>query len=263
MSVSNHLWTGATFTPAHLRRQVIVPELLVVHYTATLDAVGVIQTFAAKAAKASAHLVIDTDGSVTQMVEFNRWAAHAGKSSWRGRPACNGFSIGVELVNPGPLYRTADGYVETIRRRPWTGEVAHARHKHGGLFQHWAVYPAAQLDRLHEIAAALVEDYHLKDIVGHDDISPGRKIDPGPAFPLRELKALLGDRQLDGENDYRTTTVLNVRTGPGTHFPLVAGSPLAAGTFVEIIHAEPTWSLVRTPDAQVEGWCFGQYLAPE
>lgn len=261
MKIVDHQLDEATFRPAHQRGAPIVPELLVIHYTATLGALGVIQAFEAKTAKASAHLVVDLDGTVTQMVEFNRWAAHAGASTWRGKDGCNNFSIGIELVNPGPLYRTGDGYVETIRRRPWNGGVVHARHKNGGGFEHWAAYPAAQLDRLKEIAELLVETYSLKDIVGHDDVAPGRKIDPGPAFPLRDLKALLGDRQENGANVYRTTTVLNVRSGAGTQHGLVAGSPLPPNTFVELIDADGPWRLIRTPNAEIEGWCFGQYLA--
>jgi len=109
--------------------------------------------------RVSSHLCIRRDGSVTQYVKFNERAWHAGQSSWEGRFACNDFSIGVELegadtVPYDPLqYRALAEVVAALCR----------------------AYPALSPDRL----------------VGHSDISPGRKTDPGPAFDWAHARRLI------------------------------------------------------------------------
>jgi N-acetyl-anhydromuramoyl-L-alanine amidase len=100
--------------------------------------------------RVSSHLVVARDGGLTQFVKFTDRAWHAGQSSYDGRAACNDFSIGVELEG-----------VDTL------------------------AYEATQYDTLAEVVAALCDAYPRlsKDrLVGHSDISPGRKTDPGPGF---------------------------------------------------------------------------------
>lgn len=112
--------------------------------------------------KVSAHVLIDRAGVPTQFVSFNDRAWHAGRSSHRGREACNDFSVGVEL--------------EGVDDAPYRPE---------------------QYAMLVELIAALRRAYpSLRDaeIVGHSDISPGRKTDPGPAFDWPRLRNALAAR---------------------------------------------------------------------
>lgn len=100
--------------------------------------------------RVSSHVVIERDGAVTQYVRFTERAWHAGKSSYQGRDACNDFSVGVELEGTDTL-----------------------------------PYEAAQYAALAEVVAALCAAYPRLSpdrLVGHSDIAPGRKTDPGPAF---------------------------------------------------------------------------------
>ena len=100
--------------------------------------------------RVSSHLLVTRDGGLTQFVKFTDRAWHAGLSSYEGRPACNDFSIGVELEGS-----------DTV------------------------AYEAAQYTALAEAVAALCDAYPRLSparLVGHSDISPGRKTDPGPAF---------------------------------------------------------------------------------
>lgn len=97
--------------------------------------------------KVSAHFLIRRDGSLTQFVPVFRRAWHAGASSWRGRGACNDFSVGVELEG------TDDGPFEE-----------------------------AQYRALEELIARLRGALPLRDIAAHSDVAPGRKTDPGPGF---------------------------------------------------------------------------------
>jgi N-acetyl-anhydromuramoyl-L-alanine amidase len=109
--------------------------------------------------RVSAHVLIRRDGQIVQYIPLSARAWHAGKSAYRGRSACNDFSIGVEL----------EGTDET----PYTD---------------------AQYDTLASLAAALLAAYpslSAEAIVGHSDIAPGRKTDPGPAFDWLRLRAAL------------------------------------------------------------------------
>ncbi len=111
--------------------------------------------------RASAHALIRRDGQIVQYVPFGQRAWHAGKSEYRGRPACNDFSIGVEL----------EGADDT----PYTD---------------------AQYRELAALAAALLKAYPSlsgQAIAGHSDIAPGRKTDPGPAFDWPRFRALLAE----------------------------------------------------------------------
>jgi N-acetyl-anhydromuramoyl-L-alanine amidase len=109
--------------------------------------------------RVSAHLCIRRDGGITQYVKFSERAWHAGQSSWEGRSACNDFSIGVELEG-----------ADTVR------------------------YDPLQYRALAQVVAALCEAYPALSpdrLVGHSDISPGRKTDPGPAFDWAHARRLI------------------------------------------------------------------------
>lgn len=114
--------------------------------------------------RVSAHFVIRRDGDLIQFVACASRAWHAGASSWRGRSACNDFSIGIEL--------------EGVDERP---------------------YDDRQYARLAELARGLFERYAIESIVGHEHIAPGRKTDPGPAFDWRrfEFESQLESRLFD------------------------------------------------------------------
>ena len=102
--------------------------------------------------RVSAHLLIKRDGEITQFVPFNKRAWHAGASSYQGRENCNDFSIGIELEGTD----------------------------HGS-------YTEAQYQTLNQTLKVLKSSYPITDIVGHSDIAPGRKTDPGEAFDWSKL----------------------------------------------------------------------------
>ena len=112
--------------------------------------------------RVSAHLLIDRDGVVRQYVPFHLQAWHAGQSSYRGRERCNEYSIGIELEG--------------------TDFVA---------------FSAAQYATLVEVSALLMQRYPQitpERVVGHSDIAPGRKTDPGPCFDWDYFRAQLAAR---------------------------------------------------------------------
>ncbi len=261
MKIADHRIEGVKFVATDNMGGTMTPEYVIIHYTATQGASGVISAFQGMGgATVSAHLVVDTDGTVTQMVPFNRVAWHAGKSQWGGKSGCNQFTIGIEIVNPGYLTKSTNGYLDS-GSRPYKGEVVEARHKNTALkYSHWAAYTPEQISAVSEICQALFQAYPLRGVAGHDDISPGRKFDPGPAYPLRQLQSLVEGRRDDGEPRYRTSTQLNVREGAGVNFAQVPGSPLASGTEVLQVDASDPWWHVTTPDGTVEGWVHSRFL---
>ena len=162
-----------------------VRRFLVIHFTSGATAESSIEFWRTPAAKgASAHVVIDRDGTVYQCRPFNVTCGHAGVSRWQQFSNLNSCSIGIELANAGDD--------ERLTKRWSKYPAIEARHKNGGTLKMWEAYPVAQLNACEEVSQALVARYKLDDIVGHDDIAPSRKVDPGPAFPMKSLRAVCG-----------------------------------------------------------------------
>ena len=249
---------------------------LVMHYTAGGSADESIGWLANKQAKASAHIVIAKDGTITQMVPFNRVAWHAGNSTWENVDGLNSHSIGIELDGFG-IVGDADG--------PWrspggkavpAADVLVATHKNETAPRGWARYPQVQLDVARELATLLVREYGLKDVIGHEDIAPGRKQDPGPAFPMASFRAEVMARPAPAVSTpagpaagarFRVTTTLNVRRGPGAQESTVNGSPLPAGTIVRAVADRDGWKQVTAEGAVngvtgVSGWVGAKFVEP-
>lgn len=186
---------GAPFNPANRR-------FLIAHYTAGTQITRTINHFKNPSSQASAHLVIDRDGSITQIVPFSRVAWHAGISAWKpssGKTVkgLNAYSIGIELVNAGWLRRSENGIFFTWRgEKVDPGDVIETYPKAPESFgkRWWMIYPEKQLSAFIEVAEALVDEYSLEDLLGHSDISPGRKTDPGPVFPIESIRSILFGR---------------------------------------------------------------------
>lgn len=162
---------------------------VVVDFTATGDLGRTASWLANPTAKASAHVLIDRDGTVVQMVPLNRIAWHAGRSSWKEVTGLNRHSIGIELINLGKLTRSPEGAWLT-----WTGEpVPDPASRPGPDDTRWHDYPEPQVQALISVLRAVSATYGIppEDIIGQSDISPQRKLGPGPAFPWEQVRAAL------------------------------------------------------------------------
>ena len=185
MVLKNNLVVGDRVTvdlyPYWESCMVIKPEFIVEHYTATRT----LQE--ALASQYWAHFYIEPDGHILQRVPVNVWAPHAGISEWGGRYDLNKFSIGVEHVNYGRLSKTNCGWCRDSVCYP-ENEIVIAKHKLESGIYGWPKFTEAQLQSSRELNACLFSATHWIDIVGHEDICA--KVDPGPAFPLVEMKEL-------------------------------------------------------------------------
>jgi N-acetylmuramoyl-L-alanine amidase len=132
------------------------PALVVIHYTSDGSAASALATLTSPSSRVSAHYFIDRDGSIRQLVDENARAWHAGESRWGAMADVNSASIGIELDNDG-----REGY------------------------------PPVQMDSLLRLLWDLRQRYRLSpaSFLGHSDVAPSRKSDPGPLFPWRLLAA--------------------------------------------------------------------------
>lgn len=243
-------------------------EYLVIHYTAGRSAESSVSALTNSSLKASAHLVIGRDGSITQLADLNAITWHAGVSSWMGLSGMNRYSIGIELDNAGPLEKTAKGWVAWFGEVYPDDQVIEAVHKNETTRRGWHLYTPEQLFVTLEVSSALINHYQIKDILGHDDIAPRRKIDPGPAFPLATFRARLFGRADDGadNNDiYQATSNLNIRSNPGEQFARLSVSPLPRGTQLKVVDSEGVWKRVEVIGIvkgvkNVHGWVHGDYI---
>ena len=133
-------------------------DMLVLHYTDMASAEVSLARLCDPVAQVSSHYLIDEDGTIYALVPEEKRAWHAGVSYWRGETAINARSIGIELQNPG----------HSLGYRP---------------------FPEAQIAALIELVQGIQGRHPIpaRNIVGHSDVAPDRKIDPGELFPWKRL----------------------------------------------------------------------------
>lgn len=136
------------------RRGGLTPELVVIHYTAMTDCEAAKDRLCDAQAEVSAHWLIAEDGTLHALVDENMRAWHAGAGSWQGRDDVNSRSIGIELSNRGdhPFSARQFSALEQLLR---------------DILKRWNIAP--------------------EGVIGHSDMAPGRKIDPGPRFDWLRL----------------------------------------------------------------------------
>lgn len=151
-------------SPNHDDRDGAAIDMLVLHYTGMKTAQAALARLCDPAAKVSAHYTVDEDGIVYAHVPEAHRAWHAGVSSWAGATDINARSIGIELVNPGHEY----GYRD---------------------------FPDAQIEALITLCHGILLRHPIPSarVLGHSDVAPARKEDPGERFPWQRLaKAGIG-----------------------------------------------------------------------
>ena len=135
-------------------------DILLLHYTGMQSAEAAIARLRDPAARVSSHYVVEEDGLVWQLVPEQRRAWHAGVSSWRGDTVLNDRSVGVEIVNPG--------------------------HEWG-----YRAFPALQMAAVCELCLGILARHPIpaRNVIGHSDVAPDRKDDPGELFDWAGLAA--------------------------------------------------------------------------
>lgn len=134
------------------------PDMLVLHYTGMQTGEAALARLRDAEAQVSAHYLIEEDGRIFSLVPEERRAWHAGRGVWQGEDDCNAASIGIEIVNPG--------------------------HEFG-----YRAFPDAQIASVIALISDIRERWTVPDsrIIGHSDLAPERKDDPGELFPWKRL----------------------------------------------------------------------------
>lgn len=132
------------------------PYIILLHYTGMKTAQGALDRLTDPASKVSSHYTIDEDGVVFHHVPEEKRAWHAGQSYWQGETNINAVSIGIEIVNPGHEF----GYTE---------------------------FPDQQISAVKKLCQDIMIRHDIKYALGHSDVAPTRKQDPGELFPWEQL----------------------------------------------------------------------------
>lgn len=134
------------------------PDIILLHYTGMRTGEGAEQRLRDPTAEVSSHYLVHEDGRIVQMVRETDRAWHAGKSSWCGQTDINSRSVGIEIVNPG--------------------------HEHG-----YRPFPEAQMDAVVALCLGIQARHGIAAtrVLGHSDVAPGRKVDPGELFDWKRL----------------------------------------------------------------------------
>ncbi|MEO9969314.1 MAG: N-acetylmuramoyl-L-alanine amidase, partial [Hyphomonadaceae bacterium] len=138
-------------------------DMLVLHYTGMVSGQAALDRMCDAAAEVSAHYLVWEDGRISQLVDEGKRAWHAGIGSWQGDTDLNSCSIGIEIVNGGHNVPLGDGSLPP--------------------------YPEVQIEAVIALSQSIIARHHIPQarIVGHSDIAPARKEDPGEHFPWAQL----------------------------------------------------------------------------
>ena len=133
-------------------------KFIIIHYTGMKSQSGALERLCDSSSKVSAHYFIKDNGKLVNLVPDLYEAWHAGKSSWKNFKSLNKYSIGIEINNPG--------------------------HDHG-----YSKFKKKQISTLKKLLKSLINKYKIRNqnILGHSDVSPDRKKDPGEKFPWKDL----------------------------------------------------------------------------
>ncbi|WP_300531594.1 N-acetylmuramoyl-L-alanine amidase [Maricaulis sp.] len=133
-------------------------SLIILHYTGMKDGPTALARMCDEDAQVSAHYMVEEDGRIFRLVAEDKRAWHAGVSSWGGKSDINSASVGIEIVNGGHDFGLPD-------------------------------FPQVQIDAVIALTREVMQRHRIKpaQVIGHSDIAPGRKIDPGEVFPWNQL----------------------------------------------------------------------------
>lgn len=283
MDFKNHIAQGIQFSRAKNIGGKIKPTVLVLHDTAgRLEKYNSANYLLDAPRGVSVHFVLERDGTLTQQVPTNRRAGHAGESEYHNVPDVNNFSIGIEIVNPGRMTAVGNGLARTWFKQTFNmaeheiHEIETPEHGRGA----WMDYTPEQLDTLETFLPSLF-DYvpTLEDIVPHWYISPGRKFDTNPLFPLESIKArVLGrddlqeQRAREASDDCEDAgelvqidvpnSALNMRKWPSFNPNVIAtiGDGVVVPVLRKGVFAGRKWLCVRFNG--LEGWIVSNHAAP-
>lgn len=272
MKIANHRLQGAPYKASPNVGGSLSPVGIVLHSTdGDIAGTGSINWLTDKRSAVSAHVVIDREGLITQLVPFNKVAWHAGKSQWKGLSGINSYAVGIEFANPGRLTQHDNNrkFVNGLGIKV-EGDLAKEVVWHEATNAHAAGFylplSEKQLAAGIDLSRALAAQYPIQWIATHWQISPGRKTDFNPTLDVKAFSAqvLNNDHNSDTNSGYVKINGLNVRALPDSTSKIL--TELRFRTKVEVVDTEfngsTKWLLVNftDPSGSRSGWVAARYV---
>ncbi len=168
------------------RRGADKPSMIILHYTGMETAKAALEKMCDPESEVSAHYMIDEDGSILQLVEDEHRAWHAGVAHWAGETDINSHSIGIEIVNPGHEFGYPGSESDHLGNEfSYSGNgIVNPGHEFS-----YQPFPERQIEQVSALCKIKIEEWGISPacILGHSDVAPGRKADPGELFPWQRL----------------------------------------------------------------------------
>jgi N-acetylmuramoyl-L-alanine amidase len=248
---SNH---RIKFFPAHEKnfnpKKELEPRFVVIHFTTGTNMQSVIHTFQNPDEGVCTHLLVGRNGHVVQFVPFDRVAFHCGLSTWEGERDLNRFAIGIEVDNAGYLRTTKKGFMRKDKVIP-EDQVQSEKHWKEDRVKPWQTFTDEQVRVVKDIVLALKERYPtIQEIVGHDMVNLVNRLDPGPFYPLGELReAVLGSPE-PRIVAYRTLPeecpiYKNIDNRPPHRIDHPKHGLLPAKSRIKVLDTHEPWTLVK------------------
>ncbi|MBN2892893.1 MAG: N-acetylmuramoyl-L-alanine amidase [Bacteroidales bacterium] len=251
------------------------PDTIIIHYTGGNNLKAAVNWLNKKGVQASAHMVVGREGEVVQMADLNEITWHAGTSGYQfpdeTRTTFNKYSIGIEIANDGYLSKIDTKYINSFKKEVAKEFVFEGEHRNYPRVRakYWHTYTDEQIKAVYEICAAIIKEYPtIKYILGHEEIAPTRKSDPGPAFPLDDLRKKMKvwiptkpepekiREKLPLGTVGIATTVINFRSGPATTYDTIAET-VQKDEKVLVLSKIDKWYEV---EQDIEGWVSKKFI---
>ncbi len=283
MEIKDHKLVGKNITYSPTRKTsgkyaAGSPDTIIIHYTGGNNAEVAARWLNKSNVRASAHMVVGREGQVIQMADLDTITWHAGSSRYKfpdkNRTTFNRYSIGIEIANDGYLRKVGDKYYNAFKGKVDEKFVFKGKHRNypRTKAQYWHTYTDVQVEKVYEICKLIIKEYPtIKYILGHEEIAPVRKTDPGPAFPLDDLREKMGvwipgdSASVVKEKTKKkmplgtvgvATAVLNFRAGAGQKYEKVA-EQLQKGERVLVISKLNSWYEV---EQEITGWVAREFI---
>ena len=249
------------------------PRFVIIHFTTGTNMMQTIHTFLNPECGVSSHLLVGREGRVVQFVPFDKVAFHAGLSTWEGRQNLNLLAIGIEVDNAGFLRKTPKGFKRKNKLIP-IEQVRFKKHWKEDFERPWQAFTDEQVKVVQKIVGALREKYPtIQEILGHDMVNLVNRLDPGPFYPLGELReAILGDPQ-QAIVSFQTTDNCPIYENFGNQPPHELPHPdfgeLPEKSTVRVREVHDRWTLVIVKESSKGslignvGWVLSNTIEPQ
>lgn len=251
------------------------PDTIIVHYTAGNSTSTAVRVLKNPKIRASAHMVVGREGEVIQLADLDIITWHAGRSRYtfpdKKRTTFNKYSIGIEIANDGYLKKEDEKFYSWYKKEVPKELVYEGKHRNYPTTRStfWHTYTDEQIKTVYAICRAILKEYPtVKYILGHEEIAPGRKSDPGPAFPLDKMRKDLGawipgtpapepekEKMPIGTVGVATGKV-NFRSGPSVSYEKIAEA-VEKDEKVLVLAKSDDWYEVSQ---NIEGWVYKEYI---